>query len=109
MSLELLQDAVRHYMESGGKIGPDHKYTPDMEKYYHDEYERTYRALDGIFKKTGKMGAIRRAAEFLQKDAAKARGLGGKEAVSGDAGADAVIVFCIEKLKIKFPGLRMGK
>lgn len=96
-------------MEAGGKVGPDHKYTPDMQAYYQNEYDRTYRALEGIFQKAGKMGAIKRAAEFVQRDAQKARGLGGKEAVSGDAGADATIVFCIEKLNIKFPGLRMGK
>ena len=109
MSLEQLQDAVRAYVESGGKLGPDRHYSEDLLAYYNNEYQRTYRALDGILKKSGKIGTIARAAEFILNDTKKSRGLGGKEAVSGDAGADAAIIFCIEKMKVKFPGLRMPK
>lgn len=109
MSIEQLQDAVRAYVETGGKIGPDRNYSDALNVYYQTEYQRTYNALEGILKKTGKLATIARAADFIRKDTEKARGLGGKEAVSGDAGADAAIVFCIEKLKVKFPGLKMGK
>ena len=105
MSVEKLHGAVRDYVESGGKLGPDRVYKGAMQRKYESEFERTYKALDKIYQKTGKMGAIGRAAEFLEHDVAKSRSTGG-DAVSGDAGADAIITFCIEKLRLKFPCLR---
>ena len=106
MPLEKLQSSVRHYMEMGGRIGPDRSYNQSMQDLYHKEFKRTYIALDKLLKRTGRMATMERAADFIRNDTVKSRSLGGKEAIVGDAGADATITFCIEKLKVKFPGLR---